>query len=568
MPNTENAQRKNQVLEVLEERYFPMLPTRLPSRPEEEQRKDRFSRSLAAFAIQKLSGCSETLAAEAVVDCGDDNGIDAIYYDPNQNTLWLAQSKYGNAPGRAENLTFCTGVRDLLAERYDRFRHSGENPEFDRVQSNVEDALQAVETKIVACVVHMGNPLGSHAISDLEQLKTDHNESKEWVSWLEIDLQTVRGWLAEEHNMEALQVQLTLTKWNIITTPRRAVYGTVKASELETLHRQYGNALFTQNIRYFLGRQSVNSDIISTVSNAPSELFFLNNGLTAICANFNHPGNNKDQTTFTLDNFSIVNGAQTVGSIGTAGQDKDIAEDAQLLITIIAVGEGEDAIELGSEITRTRNTQNRVNRNDFIALDPNQERLRQELAISDVVYHYRPSADMPNQDEDQFSLEDATRALACFSGNTSIIVTAKKEIGQVYDRDGSFYSTLFRDDLSGAKLYRLVQIYRYADGLFTSSENAAQGRQATFYRHARYFILHIWARRSRTTLNKAELILSEDDKLQISDEILELTERIYTLAESMFAGSEKGYLAIFRNLTDAVPLAQAVMRDINQENEA
>jgi hypothetical protein len=249
-----------------------------------------------------------------------------------------------------------------------------------------------------------------------------------------------------------------------------------------------------------------------------------------------------------------------------ASQDGGISDDAELLITVIAVGEGDAAEELSNQITRTRNTQNRVNRNDFTALDPNQERLRQELAISGIVYQYRPSSDPSGRGEQQFSLEDATRALACFDRDTALIVTAKKEIGQVYDRGGIFYPRLFNNDLSGARLFRLVQIYRYADELLANSENVEQGRRAAYFRHARYFILHIWARCNQTIINHAELTLSKEDKVQISHDILELAERIYTTAEGMFAASDKGYLKIFRNMTDAEPLAQTVMRQLALED--
>lgn len=566
MLNANNAADLNrqQILDALETRYFSMLPTRLPNRSLEEQRKDRFSRAIAAFAIQKLSGCSETEAVAAVVDCGDDNGIDAIFYSRWQNTLWLLQSKYGDAPDRASNLTFCNGVSDLLAERYDRFYQSGNNPEFDRVQADIEDALGDVSTKIVACVAYLGNSLGVHATADLEQLKAEKNEAKDWFDWRDIGLPVQHGWLAEEQANTALDVTLTLERWNHFRGPHRAVYGLVGAAQLNTLYQQYGNALFQKNIRHFLGNQQVNLAIAETIQAQPDELFYLNNGLTVICSRFDYAGDRGDQNTFTVQKFSVVNGAQTVGSIGLAARGGEIPLNARVLITILEIGEGEAATALGKLITRARNTQNAIHRNDFAALDTNQERLRQELAISDVVYTYRPSADVDAGGQDQFSLDDATRALACFSGDTQTIVTAKKEISLVYDGTGPFYSRLFRDDLSGAQLYRRVQIYLYADQLFENSENTEAGRRQMFFRHGRLFILHIWARRNRAMLNKPELLLSEDDKLHLSADFLELAERIYTVAETMFAATDKGYLKIFRNLTDAEPLARTVMQELNR----
>jgi len=565
MPITADEQRKKQVIDVLKHRYFPVIPERSGANPGQKE-INRLSRSLAAFAIQKLANCHEVDAANAVVDCGDDNGIDAIYYDRRQNTLWLVQSKYGDAPGRAENSSFCIGINDLLTENYDRFHLSSHNSEFERVQADVEAALEATTTRVMACVVYMGNPLGQHAIADLNKLQGEQNQSKTWFKWQDIGLSSVYGWLTREQAVVSLNVELILEQWTIPGTFRRAVYGLVKASELATLYVTHGNALFEKNIRYYLGNQVVNIAITQTVQEQPEELFFLNNGVTIICSKFEHAGNNKDRAKFALNDFSIVNGAQTVGSIAMANQSGTIPDDAKLLVTVIEIGQGSTAIDLGERITNTRNTQNTVHRDNFAALDPNQERLRQELAISGIIYHYRTSDYTTTTDNSQFALEDATLALACFSGDTQMIVAAKKEISQVKDRNGSFYPKLFRDALSGAQLYRQIQIFRYLNTLLSNAEATEQGRRAMFFRHGCYFILHIWARRNQIILNKAELILSDADKLQLSDDILELAEQVYNIAEPMFGASGNGYLKIFRTMTDAEPLAQAVMRQLSQPN--
>lgn len=54
---------RTQILTEFEVRFFAMLPSRFPNWFMEDQRRDQFSRALAAFAIQKLSGCSDIEAA-------------------------------------------------------------------------------------------------------------------------------------------------------------------------------------------------------------------------------------------------------------------------------------------------------------------------------------------------------------------------------------------------------------------------------------------------------------------------------------------------------------------------
>lgn len=556
MPLSKAKAQKTQIIEVLKQRYFPIiLPVQQNWTPEQHE-KNRLTRSLAAFAIEKLADVAPAQAANAIVDGWDDNGIDAIHFDRAKNRLWLIQSKIGEAPNQGENKKLCDGIDDLVNCRFNKF-----NASFARLQSDVEDALATNGLQIVGCNVHLGQELGSHVITDLNQLTDGLNRFVRRFDWQDLKLSVVHSWLTAEQTVTPLRVTLTLQKWYGVDHPRRAFYGLVTAEQLASLYQQYGKTLFEKNIRYYLGTQLVNSGIEDTVQNHPAELFFLNNGLTAVCSEIVlAPGAANEQGLFTLEGFSIVNGAQTVGSIATVYNTSGaVSPEAKLLITLIEIGTQPDP--LGLQITRARNTQNAVRELYFAALDPNQERLRQELAVSGIAYQYRPSAEqgIPNS----VTIEQATIALACFKGRTEIIVTAKKESGQIYPQ---FNQILFPPDLSGLQLYRSVQIFQYLDGIFAASEQAeTETRRKMFYRHGRFFILHILARRHVPLLNKPELTISETDKTELSRISLELAELIYTVAESQ-CDPEKGYLSIFRNLTDAKPLALAVMQELNQQD--
>src|SRR5713101_6945756 len=83
-----------------------------------EREKNFLSRTLAAFAVHKLSGCPLDEAAAALVDGGDDGGIDAVHYSPTSHTLWLVQSKFIESgrgePGLGDVSKFKNGIEDLL----------------------------------------------------------------------------------------------------------------------------------------------------------------------------------------------------------------------------------------------------------------------------------------------------------------------------------------------------------------------------------------------------------------------------------------------------------------------
>ena len=544
--------KKTQIIEVLKQEYFPMIPQLSRNWTDEQHYKNRLSRSLAAFAIANLADVTPAQAANSIINGENDNGIDAVYFDRMKNLLLLVQAKAGNAPDMGDNKKFCDGIRDLVNLRFEKFNQS-----FQRLQPDVEDALETNGVKIIGCNIYLDKSLNSHVITDLNQLKTELNQFSERFEWRDININITHGWLTAKQAIAPVDVVLTVENWHCLEQPRKAYYGLVKASDLAALYQQHDKRLFEKNIRYYLGTEDVNSAIAETVANQPNELFYLNNGLTISCSSISLPlGHNQKSTKFTLQGFSVVNGAQTVGAIASVyNANSSISADAKLLVTIIEVGTATDSI--GVKITEARNTQNAVRDVYFAALDPNQERLRQECMVSNIVYSYRPSTDRNSQD--RITIEQAAVALACFSGNTEIVVAAKREIGQLYKR---YYLTIFSDKISGIMLCRYVRIFQYLDSIFSASENSATGRQKMFYKHSRFFILDILGRRKKPVINKVEIELSDDDKIELSRIALELAELIYNIAESQFASDPKGYLAIFKNLTDVGLLTRAVMQEL------
>src|SRR6266851_1835255 len=135
-----------QIEAALRQRYFPIIPEMQANWTPQQHERNRLSRSLAAFAIEKLADVTAAQAANAVMDGGNDNGIDAIHFDRLSSRLWLVQSKAGGAPDSGENKKFCDGIRDLAAGRLDKF-----NQNFARLQPDVEDALETPGLVIIGC---------------------------------------------------------------------------------------------------------------------------------------------------------------------------------------------------------------------------------------------------------------------------------------------------------------------------------------------------------------------------------------------------------------------------------
>ncbi|GJQ28408.1 MAG: putative abortive infection phage resistance protein [Phycisphaerae bacterium] len=565
-----------QVEAVLRQRFFPLVPQDGPDGWSSEQHDaNRLTRSLAAYSIARLCGLDDAAAAECITDGGDDGGIDAAHYDRANNQLVLVQSKFkrnGTAPSQQETLATVNGVKALREKRFTQF-----NARFQGRIDEIEEALDTAGVGITIVMAHLGDALGSHATADLNAYAAEANTVAEVVRWKDCGLAVVHGWITDQHAPGNVTINVTLELWKCVTTPRKAVYGQITAASLAALAERHGTKLFQRNIRHYLGTHGVNAAIVGTVQATPGDLFYLNNGITIVAEEIRPGGGTETRCAFDFVNASIVNGAQTAGAMLTASQNGTISADARLLVTVIEIGQNAD--ELGVRITRARNHQNIVRGIDFAALDPTQERLRRELAAAGYRYFYRPSEEARIPNPQSITVEEAAVALACLSyvpltraevdirrarGQTyrnaiDLVVAAKKEVSRLWDQSGPLYPQLFSADLTGVRVCRLVRVFRMLNAILDGSERveAAYARRM-FFRHGRLFIMAFVGQRCAAVVNRAGHDLTDADRAELSRATNEIAEAIY--AESMDRQWEKGYLAIFRNLGDAQPLADRVIR--------
>lgn len=569
------AEKLAQLEQALRRRFFSLVPKRAQNWTITQHDTDRCSRSLAAYAICGLCGVEDAIGAGALVDGSDDGGIDAFFYDRSANLLIIVQSKFkrpnnpenpqGVGPDQGEMLKFVNGVKSLMQRRFGAFNMRVR----DRLDE-IEDALDTPGVKICLVLAFLGEVLDRHASDDVSAFLAEANELDDRMQMEIVGLSRTFEWLVAEQSPKTVDIQVVLEHWAAIIAPRKAIYGQIKAVDLVRLVEEHGLALFERNIRHYLGSVGVNVAIEETVRRRPGDFFYLNNGITAVAEEITAAPGNAERCVFGLKKASIVNGAQTAGSITKASLVGQISADAKLLITIVEIGQNSGDFGIG--ITRARNHQNEVRGISFAAPDPIQERLRQELAVVGIKYYYRPSAEASANRDDAFTLEDAAIALACLSfriahsrtrersGQNAIdfVVTAKKEVGRLWDQDSAAYGQIFRPSLSGLRAYRVVTIYRLVDRILAASERAeTEYYRRMFFRHGRYFIMAFLAHRRPDVIERSQLTVSADDERLISQQVNLLAELIY--AQSVPMQEIKGYLSVFRNLTDSQLLADSVL---------
>lgn len=163
----------------------------------------------------------------------------------------------------------------------------------------------------------------------------------------------------------------------------------VPASEIARLvNDNPDGSIFDLNIRRFLGtRGGVNREILATCSkvDASYEFWFLNNGITIICDQFD-PVTDPDNPHIKLKNLQIVNGCQTATTLALAQREGTLAQDVRVLTRIYETTNP----QLVSRIVLTTNNQNQIKSRDLWANDPVQLDMEEGFRNYGFLYERKP----------------------------------------------------------------------------------------------------------------------------------------------------------------------------------
>jgi len=420
------------------------------------------SRSLSAFAILKLSETDERTAAQSVTDGSGDNGIDAIHYSKNNKLMYFVQSKWKHdgkgSIERGDIQKFLKGINDIIAGRFDRF-----NRKIQDRQDEIESALTDARVKFVLVICYSGkDPISQEVSSDINDFLEEINDISQIMTPNILRLGNIYSFVLQGIEAAPIDVDVVIHNWGVSKEPYEAFYGQVAASDIVDWWFDHYQNLFSPNIRHFLGETDVNESLLSTLTTAPQNFWYFNNGITALCSSIKRKpigGSSRESGTFEIKNLRVVNGAQTVGSIANASALNELAiKNAKVQIRFIDLGNAPEGFD--KEVTRANNTQNRIDRRDFVALDQEQERIKSELQLEGVQYAYK-SGELIENIENSFSIDEATIARACGQDDVSLTVQAKREIGKLWDDiEKPPYKILFNKSVNGPDLWRTVQIVR------------------------------------------------------------------------------------------------------------
>lgn len=344
---------------------------------------------LALFALALRFGLEDldSVASDAITDGNNDKKCDMVYINAEEQYAVLAQcykstKQKNEAPAnKASDLN--TGLGWLLKRQ------------IDEVPSRIKSAAEEIRNEIkvgnikTLYIWYVHNLPESKNVNDemitvqetaKSILDTEFSNNKCTVNSYEVGTKTLTEWyeesltpilVTEEFEIECNGGYKTEGgNWNSYST-------SIPAQFLYRIYKKYKIKIFSANVRDYLGSRStdsnINNGIRKTVENDPGNFWVFNNGLTILTHKIISTEGNKVK----VKGFSIVNGAQTTGAIGSLSKLPD--KKANVQARFVAVTDGDN--DVIHKIIQFNNSQNKVEASDFRSTDKYQKRLKTEFEI-------------------------------------------------------------------------------------------------------------------------------------------------------------------------------------------
>lgn len=356
----------------------------------------------------------EALASEALTDGPNDKKIDFILLDRDSKRIVFAQGYYGSSKKDSAPANKAADLNTAAA-----WLLSGEVAEVpEQLQPVIRDCRTALTDTDIDSIELLYVHNFPESVNVTKELRTAASHFRKalgdtaGVTVIHREL----GSSAIE-NLFASQESHIEIKEEVVCPARpafeesgpnwKASVMSIPGAWLHELFAKYGDGLFSANYRGFLGiskRRRINTQIRASAESKAKDFWVFNNGITLLTLGARPT---KDGTRLT--GISIINGAQTTGSIGSVDLSRHELKDLRVLCRVI---QSSDSTTI-SDIVKYNNTQNEITTWDQYSNDPEQNRIAQEF--TDIGHTYaRKRGFRPKSD--QIGIEDVVQPLIAFHG--------------------------------------------------------------------------------------------------------------------------------------------------------
>jgi hypothetical protein len=394
----------------------------------------------------------EALASEGLTDSPNDKKIDFVYVDRDGKRLVFAQGYFGSvkkdaAPAnKASDLNTAAAwllsgdiaqVPDHLRTAIAECRTALAEGEVDTVEllyvHNYPESLN-VTRELQTAAEHLRKALGDGVVIT--------------VTSRELGQATIEHLFATQDSHISVKEEIDCPSKVEITEkgPKwEASVMSVPGLWLHGLFAKHGEALFSANYRGFLGisrRRRINTRIRHSAETNPTNFWVFNNGITLLTL-----GKKVTKEGTRLTGISIINGAQTTGSVGSVDLKRNDLKDVRVLCRVIECTDPQTI----NDIVKFNNTQNEIMTWDQYSNDPDQNRIATEFAELGHTYSRKRGF---RSKGDQIGIEEVAQPLLAFHGRHQDAIRGKN---QTFDR-----KPLYNNAFEGKKARHILFVYTLA----------------------------------------------------------------------------------------------------------
>lgn len=340
----------------------------------EEYYQGNLSSAFGHFFLKMKFGLSNDEAYECMTDGFNDNGIDAIYTE-NNKTVHFFQFKFpeeisGISKGIKEDevLKLTNGFEnfvapkdefskltwnDLLLEKREEYE---KNDIYDYKLWIVRFSNQKVNEKIIN---KMENFLCKYSQRTGNTIENNFLGADSCVTLYENNIKNIWPDFKLKYKKTLSPFSDEKSIINSAFVPLIDIYGTFYPIR---------DKIYEGNVRYLNPNSKINDGIKNTILNNYQNFHLLNNGITIICKACN---DNTAQGYLDIKNGTIINGAQTVGTIINTLHNMEFEKrkeysDSFVFVRIVSLNGDE---QITNDMVYTLNTQNQMKSSYIISND-------------------------------------------------------------------------------------------------------------------------------------------------------------------------------------------------------
>lgn len=315
----------------------------------------------------------------------------------------------------------------------------------------------------------------------------------DFLSFQKNDLSTQKSYVVKLSLLDLIRITCSNAELKI-------EYGNEDDGKL--LNEKLDYSLLYDNVRGYLGETVYNVNIQKTLKNNHKEFFMLNNGITITAENISaDEANSGKRFLFSVDNYQIVNGGQTIRSIyqffENEKEDIDILHnlsETYVLVRFFKISEEE---QLKNRIAEYTNSQNAISSADLKSVDAIQIQIEKYFKEEKILYARK--AGVVGDDDVEYdyriSKEKLAQILYAAKGYPDRASNQKKRLFQEY------YEEIFGDGFNLEDAVRLVKLYYEIEKAYDEKEDGIK-----VYEQKNFYIIFIVAKYKKEIAEAIEML--------------------------------------------------------------